>query len=132
MAARDPVVLALASIAAGAGAGGTLMTVGLVALRAVQARRGVSPQDDVSFVVLSVAMLAGVAAAVTVAWRLTGPIEEYWRRGVTGALAAVVAFGLAGGAVPVDLIAGRSGLGAYAVVLLAAGAWAMRRARRAV
>ena len=131
MAARDPVVLALASIAAGAGAGGAVITAGLVALRVVQARRGITPQDDLAFGVLSVALFAGVAAAAAIAWRLTGAIEDYWRRGVTGALAVTLAFGLAGGAVPVDLVAGRMGLGAYAVALVAAGTWALHWARRA-
>jgi hypothetical protein len=131
MAARDPVVLALASIGAGAGAGGAVITGGLVVLRTIQSRRGIAPDDGVTFMVLSGAVLAGVAAAATVAWRLTRAMEDYWRRGVTGAVAVTVGFGLAGGAVPVDLIAGTVGLAIYALLLVAGGGWALTRARRA-
>ncbi|HXV85807.1 MAG TPA: hypothetical protein VD793_03860 [Gemmatimonadales bacterium] len=131
MAARDPVVLALASIAAGAGAGGAVITAGLVALRALQDRRGVHPQDDLTFLLLSAAVLLGVVAAVTVAWKLTVPIEDYWRRGVTAAVAVTVGFGLAGGAVPVDLVTGAAGLAFYAALLAGLAAWAGRRARLA-
>jgi hypothetical protein len=131
VAARDPVVLALASISAGAATGAVVITGGLVALRSVQAERGVSPEDDIGFGLLSAALLIGIALGAGHAWRLTRVIEDVWRRGLTAGVAAVLACVLAGIAVPADLVAGRTGLAAYAMVLLASGLWATRRARLA-
>ena len=131
MAASDPIILALASIGAGAGVGGAVITGGLVALRSVQLRRGISPDDDFGFLVLSTALLSGVMLAAGLTWRLTPAIKDYLRRGVAGTVAAVAACGLAGLAVFADLFAGRGGLGMYAIGLLALGALAARHARRA-
>jgi hypothetical protein len=128
---RDPVIFALASIGAGATIGAVIVTAGLVTLRSVQAARGGSANDDLGFVLISAALLAGVAVAAGYAWRLTAVIGDTGRRSITAGIAALLACVLAGLAAPADLLAGRAGLALYAAVLLAAGIWATRRARLA-
>lgn len=130
VATRDPVAQALASIGAGAAVGAVLITSGLVVLRSVQSNRGISAEDNLAFTVLTVALLAGVAAGAAHAWRLAKGIEDVWRRAVTAGIAALLACVLAGIAVPADLVAGRIGLGVYGVALLVSGGWATVRARR--
>jgi hypothetical protein len=130
-ATRDPVILALASIGAGATVGAVLITIGLMVLRTVQSDRGARAGDNVAFAVLTVALLAGAALGAAHAWRLSKGIEDFWRRAVTAGIAALAACVLAGIAVPADLLGGRMGLAAYGAALLAAAGWATVRARRA-
>ena len=129
--ARDPVVLALGSAGCGAATGGALMTVGVITLRALQVQRGGLAQQDADFAVLSASVLTGIAAAAALGWRLSRGIEDFWRRGVTAALAAFGACVLAVAAAPAHALGGRVGLLVYGGLLALTGVWSFGRARRA-
>ncbi|MGD2136493.1 MAG: hypothetical protein PVF27_10045, partial [Gemmatimonadales bacterium] len=58
-------------------------------------------------------------------------IDDLWRRGVIGVLCLFGASLLSIVALPVDLLAGRTGLAAYAFLLLIAAAITGRARRRA-
>lgn len=126
--ARDPVGLALASIGAGAFAGAAAITAGLIVVRsAFVATEPAGPGATV----LSTALFLGIAAAAGTGWLLTRPIDDVFRRGVTAAVAVCGGLLLAGLAVPADMLGRVAGLAIYLALLVAAGGWAIRRARRA-
>jgi hypothetical protein len=127
---RDPVGLALASIAAGATAGASVITGGIILLRILQGTQG-GAEVSTAFAVLTVILLFGIALAVVTGWSLTKPLQETWRRGVIGALSFFGASLLAGLSAPVDMLGGRLGLSTYLTVLLVALVSTLRAARRA-
>jgi len=127
---RDPVGLALAGLVAGAGAGATIITAGTTALRFLQSSGTVERDPDIGFTVIWASLAVGVAAAATVGWSLTSAVDDQWRRGVIGVLSVFGAALLSSVAVPVDLLVGRPGLVAYAVLLSGTTVYAVRHARR--
>lgn len=127
---NDPVGLALASLGAGSTTGATVITAGMIVLRTLQASRGVAGSLNAGFVVVWGALLAGIAAAVVTAWALTRMLDDTWRRGVVGALSVFGAILLAGIGMPVDLLAGRTGLAVYLLTLVAAAVFTLSAARR--
>ena len=125
----DPVGLALASIGAGASAGASVITAGMALLRSVQAGQ---PDGDVdaAFAMMSVALFAGLAVAVSVGVTLTQALEESWRRGAVGAIALFGAALLAGISAPADMVAGRVGILSYLILLVVLFVVTLRAARR--
>ena len=128
--ARDPVVRAIGGLATGAADGAAVIVAGLLVLRTLQQGR-VAETQDTGFAVLAVTLLAGIGAAILSAWLLSRGITVLWRRAVTAALAVCGAILLSLVAVPVDLLAGRAGLGAYLALLVVGAGYALVQARRA-
>jgi hypothetical protein len=113
---QDLIGIALGSIAAGACAGAALVAVALLLLR---------HRLDA---VLTLLPFGGIVVAATVAWLLAGPIADWWRRGVTAALAVFGAMMLAALTAPADMLAGQWGLTGYALVMAGAALAAARYA----
>jgi hypothetical protein len=110
----DLVGVALGSLAAGSAAGSALVALALLALR---------HRLDA---VLPLLPFAGIVVAVALAWWLAAPITDWWRRGVTAALAVFGAMMLSALTAPADMVGGRPALAVLAI-LLAAGALAAAR-----
>ena len=106
--------VALGGLAAGAGAGAGAVTLSLVALRTRLEH------------VLPLLVFGGIVTAAAVAWRLAAPITDWWRRGLTAALAVFGALVLTALSAPADMIAGPAGVLAFAAVLLLAAGLAAR------
>jgi hypothetical protein len=114
----DLIGVALGSLLAGATAGAALVAAGLVILR------------DRLEGVLPLLLFAGIVAAVTTAWALTAPIADWWRRGLTAALAVFGAMMLTALTAPVDMVGGRVALAVFTAGMLLAFVAAARYARR--
>jgi hypothetical protein len=82
---------------------------------------------------LPLILFAGILVAATAAWLLAAPIQDWWRRGVTAALAVFAALLLATLTAPADMLAGRRGVAGVALIAIACAVAAGRyaRARRA-
>lgn len=102
----------------GALVGGAIITSGVTALRWVQA--GAPPPSDIGFHIVTVSACGGLGGAAVTAWLRSGGIPDPWRRSVIAALAGFGAVLLAVPAMFADKLAGRSGLVAYLVLLIAA------------
>lgn len=127
----DLIVTALASITTGAALGAAIMTSGVALLRSAQATAGADLAVDTGFLMLSAGVVLGIVAAAAVGWLLARPIDDFWRRGVTAALAVFGACLLAMVAAPIDMVAGRTGLAVYLGALAATALVARSAARRA-
>jgi hypothetical protein len=114
----DLIGVALGSIAAGAAAGAALVAVALVLLR------------DRLTDILPLLPFGGIVVAATAAWLLAAPIADWWRRGVTAALAVFGALMLAALTAPADMIGGRWALAVFALILAAAALAAARYVHR--
>ena len=114
----DLIGVALGGLAAGAATGAAVVAAGLALLR-----HRLDP-------VLVLLPFAGIVAAATVAWLLAAPITDWWRRGVTAALAVFGAVMLAALTAPADMLGGRWALAVFALVLAGAGVGAARYARQ--
>ncbi len=120
-ATSDPVGTALASIGAGASTGAALIAAGLIAFRTAGSAEALIP----------ISLFVGIVAAVAVAWVLSRPIADYFRRGLTAALGVLAALMLAGLAVPADMVGGAAGLAVYLMLLVALDVHAVLKARKA-
>ena len=127
----DLIGVALASITTGAAAGATIMTSGVVTLRAMQARDAAALTADTGFAILSVTIVLGILGAVLAGWFLGRPINDIWRRGVVAALSVFGASLLAVGATVTDMFTGITGLSIYLAALAVAAVIAGGAARRA-
>ncbi|MDH4350199.1 MAG: hypothetical protein OEY20_02685 [Gemmatimonadota bacterium] len=114
----DLVGVALGSIAAGATGGAAAVALGLVTLRHRLTN------------LLPLLLFAGIVVAVSVAWTLARPIADWWRRGVTAAIAVFAAMLLTAVTAPVDMAAGTIGVLAFATIMIGAAAFAARYVRR--
>lgn len=114
----DLIGIALGSIAAGACAGAALVGVALILLR-----HRLDP-------VLPLLPFGGIVVAAATAWLLAAPIADWWRRGVTAALAVFAALMLAALTAPADMLGGRWGLAGYALVMAGAALAAARYAHQ--
>jgi hypothetical protein len=110
--------VALGALAAGAATGAGVATLALVALRARLAHA------------LPPLVFAGIVSAVVVGWILASPIADWWRRGLTAALAVFGALILLFLSAPADMLGGDAGLVTYAVLLLTAAGIAARHGLR--
>ena len=126
-ATSDPVGTALASIGAGASTGGAVIAAGLIVLRGAWGAD--APAAPALF--LPSVLFVGIVAAVVLGWTLSRPIADYFRRGLTAAIAVGVALLLAGLAAPADLAAGIAGLAVYMLLLAGVLIWALLKWRRA-
>ena len=129
---EDPVGLALASIAAGATAGASVITAGLFVLRVVQGSIGGRGSAEFGeFAVLSVVVAAGLATSALTGFMSSRPIGEVWRRGVVGAIGSFGAILLTAATAPVDFAAGPVGLALYLALLIYGAVTFRRRVRGA-
>lgn len=128
MADHDPVGVAVASIAAGATAGASVITACLVIYRSVGGGEGGLSQDQ-QFLIITAGLVAGVATAFAAAFALARPITDLWRRAALAGTTVFAAAFLAVLAAPLDMIAGLSGLAVYLAALLAASGYAVTKAR---
>lgn len=104
--ASDPLVIALAAVVHGTAAGGAVVCVLLFAAYDVlRGTAAVGPRADV----LLLAGLAGLAAAVAVAWLRARGLEP-WRRAMAGAVSFGGAIVVTMATMPVDLLWPRWGL----------------------
>jgi hypothetical protein len=127
---RNAVTLALGSIAAGATLGAGTTTAGVTLFRVLQSEIGLLSGDQ-GFWMITGGLAAGIGCAFATAWVLAKRVPDFWRRGAAGLIAIFGALLLSLAAAPADALAGRTGLLAYLILLLAAGVWAFSRARRA-
>ena len=118
VAAPDLIGVALGALASGAAGGAGAVTLALATLR-----------TRLEYL-LPLLVFGGIVTAAAVAWRLAAPITDWWRRGLTAALAVLGALMLTALSAPADLIAGPIGLLALAAVLLAAAGLAARHSVR--
>lgn len=125
---RDPVALALASLAAAASAGAAVITGGLLALRIAF---GTPPPEASAHVVLPVSLFIGIVVAAVAGWLLARAIPDLFYRGLIAALGVFGALLLAALAAPADALGRRLGLAMYLVLLVTLGVLAMRKARAA-
>jgi hypothetical protein len=125
----DPIGTAIRGVVAGAATGAATLTIGVFLIRSLQGSdAALAPERGAA--VLGASILLALAAAAASAWLHTRYIADMWRRGVAAALGAIGAV-LAGiPAMVADIVAGRTGVGAYAVMLVAAAIWAHREAAR--
>ena len=86
---------------------------------------------DEGFLIVSLALLLGIVAAVATGWLLTRPLDDLWRRGVTGALSVFGTALLSIVTMPIHSVSGSVGLVVYLVVLVVAAIATHRAARRA-
>lgn len=114
----DLVGVALGSIACGAAGGAAAVALGLVTLR--------RQLTDL----LPLLLFAGIVVAASVAWRLARTIADWWRRGVTAAIAVFAAMLLTAVTAPVDMAAGTIGLLVFAVIMIGAAALAAQYVQR--
>lgn len=127
---RDPVVLAIASIATGATASSSIVTTGLLVFRNLTTRHFDSG-SEAAFLFLAITILIAVATSVAITWNLTAQLNDIWRRGVSCALSAMGGIFLIALTAPLDGIGGAATLLAYLVVLLLALAYSAQKARNA-
>ncbi len=127
---RDPVGLALASLATGSCAGAAVITAGTILLRSTQLRQP-GPDVGTGFNIMSVSLILGILTAVISGFVLTRRLAETWRRAVVGGLGVFGASILAGLAAPADMLGGRLGLAAYLVCLIGLAVVAWHAASRA-
>jgi hypothetical protein len=114
----DLVGVALGALAAGATGGAGVVTLALAALRGRLHH------------VLPPIVFAGVLTAALAAWLLASPITDWWRRGLTAALAVFAVLMLTALSAPADMVGGVAGLVVYAAALLTAAGMAARYSLR--
>ena len=114
----DLVGVALGSLASGAASGAAAVALGLVALRP---RLGT---------LLPLLLFAGIVVSASVAWTLARPITDWWRRGVTTAIAVFAAMLLTAGTAPADMAFGTAGVLGFAAAMIIGAALAARYVRR--
>ena len=125
---KDPVGLAIASIAAGAATGAAVITAGVIAARTFvdSASTAASPFQ----VIVPVSLAIGVAAATATGAMLARPFEP-WRRGVIGMLSLFGTALLTLFSIPLDMLARRPAVIAYLALLVTAAVVMRRTANRA-
>jgi hypothetical protein len=110
----DLIGVALGALGAGAAAGAGVVTLALMALR------------DRLQNLLPLIVFAGIVTAAAAAWTLASPVADWWRRGLTAALAVFAALMLTALSAPADRVAGVTGLIALAILLFVAAGMAAR------
>ncbi len=129
---KDPLAVGLGALGAGAGLGGGLITLVLLAVRSLQGvelRRYGFAVSDTSLDPL-VGLVAAIAAAAFFGWRRSQPIENVFQRGVVCVLAGVGAIIVAFLAIPVWHFLRFAGLALLCIASFALGVtashWSMR------
>jgi len=114
----DLIGVALGSLVAGATAGAATVAVGLAALR------------DRLENLLPLLLFVGIAVAAAGAWTRAAAIVDWWRRGLTAALAVFGAMMLTALTAPVDMLGGRAALAVFALALVVTSVLVTGYARR--
>lgn len=131
MTTTDPVGTALWSIGAGSTSGAVAIASAMLVLRTLQANAPEADGEGTGAAVVLAGLVVGLSLAVAFGWMRSRAIDDLWRRGVISALCVFGASLLSLVAVPVDLLLGRPGLLAYAMLLLVAATIAGRAGRPA-
>ena len=108
-----------------------MVTAGMLVFSSRLATRNPEQFRDEGFLVISLALLLGIVAAVATGWLLTRPLDDLWRRGVTGALSVFGTALLSIVTMPIHSVSGSVGLVVYLVILLVAAIATHRAAHRA-
>ncbi len=127
---NDPVGVAIGSIGAGATAGASVITAGLIAFRFL-AGDGVELNQDAQFSIITIGLVGGLITAITTTFTLTSSITELWRRAAISATTVFATVFLAALSAPIDMATGTAGLTVYLVLLLAVVLYAGGKTRAA-
>jgi hypothetical protein len=127
---HDPVGVAVASLAAGATTGASVITACLVLYRFVGSSDAGLSQDQ-QFLLITAGLAAGVVTAFAAAFALARVIPDVWRRAALAGTSVFAAAFLAVLAAPLDMLAGLAGLAVYLVGLVTASGYAVAKARTA-
>ncbi len=122
---RDPLAVGLGALGAGIGLGGALITLTLLAVRALQ-RLELRRYEEAAADVPLVGLAAAIALAAAAGWRRSRPLENVFQRGVIAALAAVGGILVAFLAIPAWHFLHFGGLGVLAAGCAALGVAASR------
>ena len=127
---NDPVGVAIGSIGAGATAGASVITAGLIAFRFL-AGDGAELNQNAQFSIITIGLVGGLITAITTTFTLTSSITDLWRRAaISGTTLFATAF-LTVLSTPIDMAAGTVGLTAYLVLLVPVGLYAGAKAKAA-
>ncbi len=127
---NDPVGVAIGSIGAGATAGASVITAGLIAFRFL-AGDGAELNQDAQFSIITIGLVGGLITAITTTFTLTSSITELWRRAAISATTVFATVFLAALSAPIDMATGTAGLTVYLVLLLAVVLYAGGKTRAA-
>ncbi len=122
--------MAIGSIGAGATAGASVITAGLIAFRFL-AGGGAELNQDAQFSIITIGLVGGLITAITTTFTLTSSITELWRRAAISATTVFATVFLAALSAPIDMATGTSGLTVYLVLLVAAVLYAGGKTRAA-
>lgn len=128
MSQASPIVRLLSSIAAGAGGGAVVATLGVMTAWTMT-NRGWMPLGDPANLVFVVTGL-GLVVALRLGWSLSQGETQSWRRGVAAVLAAFGAVGLGAASMPIEMFYSRTYTVGYLVVLMAVTVVTARLARK--
>ncbi len=127
---NDPIGVAIGSIGAGATAGASVITAGLIAFRFL-AGDGAELNQDAQFSIITIGLVGGLITAITTTFTLTRSITELWRRAAISATTVFATVFLAALSAPIDMATGTAGLTGYLVLLLAVVLYAGGKTRAA-
>ncbi len=127
---NDPIGVAIGSIGAGATAGASVITAGLIAFRFL-AGDGAELNQDAQFSIITIGLVGGLITAITTTFTLTSSITELWRRAAISATTVFATVFLAALSAPIDMATGTAGLTVYLVLLLAVVLYAGGKTRAA-
>ncbi len=127
---NDPIGVAIGSIGAGATAGASVITAGLIAFRFL-AGDGAELNQDAQFSIITIGLVGGLITAITTTFTLTRSITELWRRAAISATTVFATVFLAALSAPIDMATGTAGLTVYLVLLLAVVLYAGGKTRAA-
>ncbi len=127
---NDPIGVAIGSIGAGATAGASVITAGLIAFRFL-AGDGAELNQDAQFSIITIGLVGGLITAITTTFTLTRSITELWRRAAISATTVFATVFLAALSAPIDMATGTAGLTVYLVLLVAVVLYAGGKTRAA-
>ncbi len=125
---NDPVGVAIGSIGAGATAGASVITAGLIAFRFL-AGDGAELNQNAQFSIITIGLVGGLITAITTTFTLTSSITDLWRRAAISATTVFATVFLAALSAPIDMATGTAGLTVYLVLLVAVVLYAGTKAR---
>lgn len=127
---NDPVGVAIGSIGAGATAGASVITAGLIAFRFL-AGDGADLNQNAQFSIITIGLVGGLITAITTTFTLTSSITDLWRRAAISGTTVFATVFLAALSAPIDMATGTAGLTVYLVLLVAAVLYAGAKTRAA-
>ncbi len=127
---NDPVGVAIGSIGAGATAGASVITAGLIAFRFL-AGDGADLNQNAQFSIITIGLIGGLITAITTTFTLTSSITDLWRRAAIAGTTVFATVFLAALSAPIDMATGTAGLTVYLVLLVAAVLYAGAKTRAA-